>query len=201
MKRINFLFPALFLLAIACKQKPKQADAEKAMQDSLANIPFLPVADFIRNDISKVDSFSGGILKKVTNNGKKDSSYIQLPAFHQLASQFLVPELDSASFRTHFKEHSLMDETTQMLNFIYTQNQPDWPLQKVMVYLKPSLSDDKVNRVYMEREFTSGDTVIQQKLTWKMQEYFYIISMRQPKNGPAVTSMEKVIWDPQFFAE
>jgi hypothetical protein len=94
-----------------------------------------------------------------------------------------------------------MDETTQMLNFIYTQNQPNWPLQKVMVYIKPSLSNDKVNRVYMEREFTSGDTVVQQKLTWKMQEYFYIISMRQPKNGPAVTSMEKVIWDPQYFAE
>src|SRR5687767_7311129 len=116
MKRINFLFPALFLLAIACKQKPNQASADQAMQDSLANTPFLPVADFIRNDISKVDSFSGGILKKATINGKKDSAYIQLPAFHQLASQFLVPELDSTSFRTHFKEHSLMDETTQMLN-------------------------------------------------------------------------------------
>jgi hypothetical protein len=202
MKRINLLFPALFLLAIACKQKPKQqAGTDQAVQDSLANTNFLPVADFIRNDISKVDSFSGGILKKVTINGKKDSVYIQLPAFHQLANQFLIPELDSASFRAHFKEHSLMDETTQMLNFIYTQNQPDWPLQKVMVYIKPSLSDDKVNRVYMEREFTSGDTLIQQKLTWRMQEYFYIISMRQPKTGPAVTSMEKVIWDPQFFAE
>jgi hypothetical protein len=202
MKRINFLFPALFLLAIACKQNPKQqAGTDQAVQDSLANTNFLPVADLIRNDISKVDSFSGGILKKVTINGKKDSAYIQLPAFHQLANQFLVPELDSASFRAHFKEHSLMDETTEMLNFIYTQNQPDWPLQKVMVYIKPSLSDDKVNRVYMEREFTSGDTVVQQKLTWKMQAYFYIISMRQPKSGPAVTSMEKVIWDPQFFAE
>ncbi|HEX6432520.1 MAG TPA: hypothetical protein VF008_32725 [Niastella sp.] len=201
MKRINLLFPALFLLVIACKQKPKQAGTDQATQDSLANTSFLPVADFIRNDISKVDSFSGGILKKVNINGKKDSSYIQLPAFHQLANQFLVPELDSALFKGHFKEHSLMDETTQMLNFIYTQTQPGWPLQKVMVYLKPSLSDDKVTRVYMEREFTSGDTVIQQKLTWKMQAYFYIISMRQPKNGPAVTSMEKVIWDPQFFAE
>ena len=201
MKRINLLFPALFLLAIACKQKPKQTGTDQSTQDSLANTTFLPVADFIKNDISKVDSFSGGILKKVTINGKKDSAYIQLPAFHQLANQFLVPELDSASFRGHFKEHALMDETTQMLNFIYTQNQPDWPLQKVLVYLKPSLSTDKVNRVYMEREFSSGDTVIQQKLTWKMQEYFYIISMRQPKNGPAVTSMEKVIWDPQFFAE
>jgi len=94
-----------------------------------------------------------------------------------------------------------MDETTQMLNFIYTGKQPGWPLQNVMVYIKPSLATDQVNRVYMERAFTSGDTAVQQKLTWKMQEYFYIITMRQPKNGPAVTTMEKVIWDPQYFAE
>jgi len=202
MKRINLLLPALIFLAIACKQKPKQpAGIVETTQDSLANSNFLPVADFIRNDISKVDSFSGGILRKVNRDGKKDSAYIQLPAFHQLANQFLFPELDSASFQAHFSEHSLMDETTQMLNFIYSGKQPDWPLRKVIVYLKPSLEVDKVNRIYMERDFTSGDTAIQQKLTWKMLEYFYIITMRQPKNGPAVTSIEKVIWDPQQFAE
>lgn len=152
--------------------------------------------------MSKVDSFAGGILRRTTINGKKDSGYIQPPVFRRLANQFLVPELlDSASFHEHFKESSLMDETTQMMNFIYTLKQPDWPLRNVMVYVKPSLQNDQVNRIYMEREFTSGDTAIQQKLTWKMQEYFYIITLRQPKNGPAVTSMEKVIWDPQQFAE
>lgn len=202
MKRINQLLPALFLLVIACKQQPKEtAGTVQSTEDSLAISPFLPVADFIRNDISKVDSFSVGILRKVNSNGKKDSGYIQLPAFHQLANQFFVPELDSASFQEHFSEQSLMDETTQMVNFIYTQKQPGWPLRNVMVYLAPGVAGDKVNRIYMERDFTSGDTAIQQKLTWKMQEYFYIITMRQPKDGPTVTSMEKVIWDPQHFGE
>lgn len=202
MKRINLLLPALIFLAVACRQKPKQpANVVQTTQDSLASSDFLPVADFIRNDISKTDSFSGGILQKMNRNGKKDSNYIQLPAFHQLASQFLLSELDSASFKAHFSEHSLMDETTQMVNFIYTGKQPDWPLRRVIVYLKPGLEDDKVQRIYMEREFSSGDTAILQKFTWKMQEYFYIITMRQPKSGPAVTSMEKVIWDPQQFAE
>jgi hypothetical protein len=202
MKRIYLFLPALFSLALACKHHPKEtAGANQPTQDSLASGGFLPVADFIRNDIAKVDSFAGGILRKVVINGKKDSTYIQPPVFHQLANQFLLPELDSTSFREHFKESSLMDETTQMLNFIYTGKQPGWPLQNVMVYIKPSLTTDQVNRVYMEREFASGDTVVQQKLTWKMQEYFYIITLRQPKNGPAVTTMEKVIWDPQHFAE
>lgn len=202
MKRINLLIPALIILAVACKHNTKlPTEAVQPTQDSLVADSYLPVADFIKSDIIKVDSFSGGILKKANINGKKDSSYIQLPEFHRLASQFIFSELDSASFHDHFTEHSLMDETTQMLNFIYTAKQPDWPLKSVMVYLTPSMASDKVNRVYMERMFNSGDTAIEQKLTWKMQEYFYLITIREPKNGPAVTTMEKVIWDPQFFAE
>jgi hypothetical protein len=202
MKRIYLFLPALLLLAAACKQKSKQTESTvQSTEDSLANGSFLPVADFIRNDIAKVDSFAGGVVRKMTIDGRKDSSFIQLPVFHQLANQFLLPELDSASFQAHFKENSLMDETSGMLNFIYSQKQPDLPLRSVTVYVKPSLQNDKVDRVYMERDFISGDTAIQQKLSWKMQEYFYIITMRQPKNGPAVTSLEKVIWDPQHFGE
>ncbi|WP_205508646.1 hypothetical protein [Longitalea arenae] len=202
MKRIFLLIPALLILAVACKQKPKQpAASDPSIRDSLASTEYLPVADFIKMDISRVDSFSGGIVRKVNIGGKKDSSYIQLPEFHKLANQFLVPELDSASFQKHFTENSLMDETTQMLNFIYSPKQPAGSLQNVMVYLKPSLANDQVHRIYMEREYNSGDTAISQKLTWKMQAYFYILTIRQPKNGPPVTSMEKVIWDPQHFGE
>lgn len=202
MKRINLLLPALFLLAVACKHQPKQpAGPDEPNQDSLMAVNYLPVADFIKNDITRVDSFSGGILRKATINGKKDSSYIPLPVFHKMANEFLLPELDSASFHDHFKEHSLMDETTEMMNFIYTPTQAEGSLRNVMVYLTPSTTTDNVNRIYMEREFTSGDTIVQQKLTWKMQQYFYILTIRQPKQGPAVTSMEKVIWDPQYFAE
>jgi hypothetical protein len=202
MKRINLLLPALLLLAVACKHKPQQpAGYVQSAQDSLTSSAYLPVADFIKNDIIKVDSFAGGILKKGNIEGRKDSAFIKPAEFHQLANQFLLTELDSASFHDHFTEHSLMDETTQMLNFIYTAKAPESSLRNVMVYLQPSTQTDKVNRIYMERAFNSGDTTIEQKLTWKLQEYFYIITIRQPKNGPAVTSMEKVIWDPQFFAD
>jgi hypothetical protein len=201
MKRIKLLIPALLLLAVACKHKPKAATAVTATEDSVSTGSYLPVADFIRNDIIRVDSFSGGILKKGNINGKKDSSYIQLPVFHQLAKQFLLPELDSTSFHEHFTESSLMDQTTEMLNFIYTPKQADWPLRKVMVYITPGSTGDKVNRIYMEKEFTRGDTAFHQKLTWKCDAYFYIVSLSQPKNAPAVTSMEKVIWDPQYFSE
>jgi hypothetical protein len=70
-----------------------------------------------------------------------------------------------------------------------------------MVYITQSPTGGKVNRIYMEREFTRGDTSFQQKLTWRAGAYFYTITLQQPNNGPAVTSMEKVIWDPQYFSE
>ncbi len=202
MKRINLIFPALLLLAVACKHKPQQPAGDvQPTQDSLNSGTYLPISDFIKNDIVRVDTYAGGILKKMNTEGRKDSAYIQPAEFHKLASQFLLTELDSASFHPHFTEHSLMDETTEMLNFIYTAKDPGSSLRNVMAFLQPSLATDQVKRIYMERSFNSGDTTIEQKLTWKMMEYFYVITIRQPKNGPAVTSMEKVIWDPQDFAD
>lgn len=179
----------------ACKNKAPQPNPETATTDDSTKSSYLPIAALIQSDIKYVDSFAGGILLKTNLNGKKDSSYIQPPAFHRLASRFLVPELDSASFQQHFTESSLMDESSQMMNFIYTAKEADWPLQKTIVYIKPGTTTDKVNRIYMERSSSAGDTLVQQKLTWKIAEYFYILTIRQPKAGPAVTSMEKVIWD------
>src|SRR5438270_9978374 len=110
MNLIKFLLPALIVMVVACKHKPNNTVATVPdSQDSVSSGSFLPVAEFIKNDITRVDSFSGGILKKANTNGKKDSAYIQLPRFHQLANQFLLPELDSVSFREHFAESSLMD--------------------------------------------------------------------------------------------
>ena len=116
MKRINLLFPALLFLAVACKHKPRPPAGDvQAAQDSLNSSTYLPITDIIKNDIVKVDTYAGGILKKMNTAGRKDSAYIQPAEFHKLASQFLLTELDSASFHEHFTEHSLMDETRGLL--------------------------------------------------------------------------------------
>jgi hypothetical protein len=55
--------------------------------------------------------------------------------------------------------------------------------------------------LYFETAYNQGDTLIEKKLTWKMRKYFYILTVRQPKSGEAITSMEKLIWDPQHFGD
>jgi hypothetical protein len=70
------------------------------------------------------------------------------------------------------------------------------------VYIQPSsVEDDKIDRIYMETEMNRNDTIIEKKYNWKMGKYFYVLTMKQPRNGTPVTTMEKVIWDPRYFAE
>ena len=55
MKRIKLLLPALLLLAVACKHKPQQpAGNAQSNEDSLASSSYLPIADFIKNDIYSI---------------------------------------------------------------------------------------------------------------------------------------------------
>lgn len=196
--RATACFGLILLVFSACKnhstQKPPAAD------DSVSS--YLPVADLLKMDIKQTDSFATSILQKGRINDRKDSFFIQPGRFHELADTFLCPQLlDSLQFRQGYTENSLMDASTQMISFIYTANSPDNPLRKVLVYVTPSPVTDKVSRIYMEKGFQKGDTAIDQKLTWKIGQYFMIVSIEQPASGPVITSVQTVIWDPLLFSK
>lgn len=200
-------FPVLLAIIIiaSCKNQGSQPPANTiAEQDTTRiqdTIPYLPVTDLLRQDLLRVDSFAGGILKKTTINGKKDSVFIKPEAFHQAASVFFMPELETNTFRKTFTESALMDATTGLAQFMYTPNSQAGALHNVVIYVNPESAANQVNRFYFEKEWMAGDTAIQQKLTWKTRQYFYIITMRQPPKGTPTTSIEKLIWDPEYFGE
>ena len=161
----------------------------------------LPVIDFIKEDIKQVDSFAGGILLRTEGYPKNDSAFIRPEDFKKLAGEFFLPELDSSVFNTQFSETSLMDETTQMLNFIYLAKNSSTTLRKVIVYVSPSLSTDKVSRIYMEKEYKNADATISLKLTWKLRHYLIITEIAQTSGGKSTTRTRKAIWDPQQFSD
>jgi hypothetical protein len=201
-------FPAFLLIlivVISCKNKAAQPAVNPATGDSTtvadSNATYIPVADLIRADLKYVDSFAGGVLKRTTINDKKDSSFIKPAQLHLEANAFLLPELEPEAFRRSFKETSLMDETTELLQFIYTPLDATSSLRNVVVYVDPASTNNDVSRIYMEREWAAGDTLIRQKLTWKMKQFFYIITTREPRQGKSVTSIEKLIWDIGQFEE
>lgn len=202
------LFPALFVILFitSCKDQTSQSadNTNTTGKDSTTNDSantYLPIKDLIQQDLKRVDSFAGGLLRKATMNGKKDSAFVKPAAFHEAANAFLIPELEATAFRQAFTENSLMDETTQQLQFIYTPKNPAVTIRNAVVYVTPSTSGDNVSRIYLEKEWAAGDTLVHQKLTWKMRQYFYIITIREPKQGPPSTSIEKLIWDPEQFGQ
>lgn len=196
----------LMLILFACKDQPAQPAAGNNTVDSAALAKdtvgsFLPIQSLIQQDIRQVDSFAGGILRKTTINGRNDSVFVKPPAFHQVANAFLIPELESGIFRKTFTETSFMDETVGQVQFVYTPKDPANTLRNVIAYITPSTKGDKVSRFYLERSYSSGDTAIHQKLTWKTQQYFYIVTIKEPNKGNPTTTVEKMIWDPEQFGQ
>lgn len=183
------------------KQEATPTSTDTAAKNESAE-SYLPIQALLQEEVRNVESYAAGILRKAKNvKGRKDSAFIQLPQFQRIAEQFMLKELDSAFFRDHFEETSFMDQTTQMLNFIYTPKDSVSALQKAVVYVQPSQSTNTMDRLYFETVYNQGDTLIEKKLTWKMRKYFYILTVKQPKSGNAITSMEKLIWDPQHFGD
>jgi hypothetical protein len=193
---------------VSCRdeaEEPKQ-EATTTSPDTTAKTnsaeSYLPVQALLQEEVRNVESYAAGILRKAKNvKGRKDSAFIQLPQFQRIAEQFMLKELDSAFFRNHFEETSFMDQTTQMVNFIYTAKDSVSPLQKAVVYVRPSETANTMDRLYFETAYNQGDTLIEKRLTWKMRKYFYILTVKQPKSGNAITTMEKLIWDPQHFGD
>ncbi|WEK36443.1 MAG: hypothetical protein P0Y53_02930 [Candidatus Pseudobacter hemicellulosilyticus] len=201
---LKILPAAILLLALlACKNKtPHPQHAEQPSPDSaVAAGSYLPVRDFILGDVRLVDSFAGAILRKTDLAGRKDSGYVSPQQFREKINAFLPEVLDSARFARTFEEVSLMDETTRLLNFIYTARDTAETLRKVVVYIVPSLTIDQVETIYMEKAFRDQGQSVQQKLTWKMHQSCSILTIRYTGPETSVVTQEKLIWDPFHFAD
>lgn len=161
---------------------------------------YLPVAEFIKGDVGKVDSFSAGILMRTTIDGRSDSAFVKLEAFRKVVPLFLVPELDSAYFAENYSESTLYDPASETMSFIYTATNDQAPLKKAFVYVVQGYNNNKVSRIYLERELASGDTSLSQKLTWKMNEFCQVVETKRTSKGLNTVKVQKLIWEPSAFA-
>jgi hypothetical protein len=179
------------MLLSSCRETPKETVKEKE--------PYIAVADILRSDIKQIDSLPVGILKRTTINNKSDSAFITPEEFKKLAANFLPAELEQANFERLFKESSFIDETTELLTFQYSTTDTSSTLRRVDILLPPSLMMDKVNNIYLEKFFATGDTVTNQKLYWKPGNNFQIITEKTIPGREPVIERTKVIWDPSNY--
>ena len=196
MKRILYSC-ILVLFAAGCHQTKgtSQENPGNTATDSTKK-SFLPVADYLRAEISYVDSTPLAIREYIVRGDKKDSGFIQPGEFNRLASEFLLPELAPDNFEQHYTETSFMDETTKSLSFTYSTPDKTLPLQRVDVLAAPSGDFQRIKSIYLQQVYMTGDTQVVKKLYWKSRHNFLIIKSMQPAHQPALVQQLQVIWAP-----
>jgi hypothetical protein len=200
---------SVLLSAVACHQKSPAG--RQSPDSSRANIDtgsanqlfsaganrkdFFPVADYIRTEISTVDSTPIAILKYAIQNNRTDSAFISSPVFHRMAQEFILPDLDSATFEKNYSQTTFTDENTGVLTFTYSPRDKVRPLRRVDVLVNTE-ANNQVKSIYMENATSSGDTFVIKKLLWRAKKSFLIITELQPPGKAAIVRQEKVVWDP-----
>ena len=174
--------------------QPETNTGDNTQKDSLKK-NYLPVSDYLKSEISLVDSFPLRIMKYQIINGKMDSGIITTPVFDQVAREFLMAEIDSSNFEKKFEENSFVDRTTNLVSFTYSTKDSGYGLKRVDVLVSPGEGADKLSSIYMEAISGNKDTSVVSKMSWKAGKNFRILRIRQPKNGPETTNQTIVVWD------
>jgi hypothetical protein len=190
------LIPALaFFLIYACHAKQPESAVSDNKQPDTAKKNYLPVADYLRAEITAVDSFPLRLMRYRIVNGKTDSGIITTPVFDQIAKEFLLTELDSSHFEKHFEENSFVDRSTNLVSFTYSTKDTGNGLKRVDILLSPGAGADKLSSIYMEAISGNTNGSMISKMSWKAGRNFSILHIQQPKNGRETTNQTIVIWD------
>jgi|GEM_PF-365181 len=192
--------PALFataslILSGACGNHSQPSETVTTPKPDSASTHFFPVADWLRAEISYVDSTPLAMLKYNTEKDHTDSTFIRPDEFNRLASVFLLPALAADSLEKNFEENSFFDKTTGYLTLTYTAHNKQLPLQRVDVLALPGQGPGKVKSVYLETHAPAGDTLETKKMFWSARQSFLVLTSLQPRGKAPVVRQLKVIWD------
>ncbi len=189
---------ALLLSAAACHMKDPSASSPTGKEGAdTVKKTFFPVADYLNGEIGYVDSTPLAITKYNTEEKKTDSSFISPHVFHELAQEFLPPELDSTVFNKEYKETSFMDETTKLLSFTYSTGNKSLALQRVDVLASQSDNGtDKIRSIYLEKREVKNDTLVIKKMYWQSKKQFQVVTMTSAHGQETRVRQLKVVWDP-----
>ncbi|HEY4147919.1 MAG TPA: hypothetical protein VGM41_03270 [Chitinophagaceae bacterium] len=207
----NFLFSlAITCFFFSCKNQPAGNDAPStdstaaAAADSASSRPdttetasFFPVPDYIGGQLRYVDSLQLPLTKSVTVNGK--TSLVSLPdaEFRRLAGYFRKPDINDPVLKRFYKETSLADQSIPSVTLSYTTDNPDLEIRKIDVIIQPDpVRNDRVRTIYMEKIFRANDTIVRQKLYWRANHNFQIITEKQIGKTLLPAEQVKAVWDP-----
>ena len=195
MKKLFILSLSLYFLIWACRSGGSKETSVHTTPPDTAKKNYLPVLDYLISEIAAVDSFPYKMMRYRIRQDKTDSGIISTPEFNQIASEFLLPDLDSSRFEKNFEENSFVDRTTNLVSFTYSTKDTGNGLKRVDVLLSPGTGTNKLHSIYMEAISGNADSTMISKLSWKAGRNFSILHISKPRNGPETISQTFVVWD------
>ena len=194
-KRCTLFILGILFLFSACNSSNVKTSASKP-NTTTDNETFFPVTEFLKGQLTILDSMQVTPLKTTEVNGKTDSAWVNRDSIRAFAMPFLTPVIDSVSLSPYFSASSFLDQTINAITFSYDAN-PKLPdsmkLRHWDVYIDPLTGT--VRRIYIVKEDEINGIVTTTQMTWKTEEGCSIRTIKQlPGKGQEITE-EKMKWN------
>lgn len=190
------LLALLFIIAICTGCENNSPPTIPAVKDS-THQTFFPVTDYIRGQLSEIDSLPVTPLKIISTNGKDDSVWVKKEDVRPFAEPFLHPQIDTANLKHLYNQRSFLDQTINAYTFSYdpVDKLPDTlPLIRWDVYIDPEKGT--VKRIFIIKEFAemNGSKKTLQ-LTWFSSRWCKITTITEQEGKQPVIKEETIKWD------
>ena len=185
------------LLLIACNNTSPSSATQTIQKDSIPPQDFFPVSEYIGGQLTLIlDTFRFPLTKTITIGGKSKLSSATDEELRQWAQYFRQPDINDSSLRKLYKETNIADQGTASVTLDYTTTNNSLPVQKIEVYIKADpVENDKVTGVYIEKNFSVGDTSFNQKLYWKTGKNMQVFTEKKVKDKLLPVEQVKITWD------
>lgn len=196
--RVIYLVPFFFLCACHNKEtgQPQNIHQDQSIDSTQEAQFFFPVTEFLLGQLKEIDSLPVTPLKIINADDKVDSVWLKRSDIRTFAKPFLSPLIDSNTMQKYFAEKSFLDQTINAVTLSYdpVKRLPDSiKLNHWDVYIDPQ--KNTVQRIYMVKEEIINETTITTQLTWKVNKWCSIRTIKQqPKMAPQVKE-EIMKWD------
>lgn len=180
----------LLLLAVACAEKKKTEPKN-----------FVAVVSLIEKQVAHVDSALYSIVRyDIRDSLHTDTSYIPREKFREQAAEFLaLPDLSNPDVAERFKEEHLYDTMLRRVVLTYTPVNPKKEeIKKIELLLSTAQDDEgnnKATNLIVDRIVNNRDGFLQQKMMWRFDKSFLVVTTTQAPGKPESSTTKKVSWN------
>lgn len=182
MRRIILTIAVLGILFSACKNEKKE------------HKNYIDVSGYLRGQLAYFDTVPFGFVRvKLMDSIATDTQYLRKEDVAKIVKPFLTGSLKKDAFEDRYSESTFADATIGKITITYTAQKSDEPVQRIVVYVTPG--KEVIEKVYLTRAETNGDSTLTQQLLWKHNQSLMLITSVTKKDQTETTVTEKIAWD------